>query len=103
MYFQFVHVAPKPHPNKSSLSVGGDNRCDPLPVHLHGDPLPALPVSISLLGGVLPLLCVSASHHVQNEPQGALLSTAAVTITVLIGSTGGPRLSFPLCQSRETS
>lgn len=59
----------------SSLSAGGDYRCDPLPVHLHGDSLPALPVSLPLLGGLLSLLCFSASHHVQDEPQGALLSS----------------------------
>ena len=59
-----------------SLSVGGDYRRDPLPVHLHGDPLPALPVSFSLLGGLLSLLCVATAHHVQDKPQGALLSTS---------------------------
>lgn len=58
----------------SSRSVGGDYRRHPLPVHLHGDPLPALPVSISLLGGLLALLRVSAAHHVQGESEGTLLS-----------------------------
>lgn len=59
--------------------LGGDHRRDPLPVHFHGDTLPALSVSFALLGGVLSLLCVSAAHHVKDEPQGTLLSAATVT------------------------
>lgn len=59
-----------------------------MPVHLHGDPLPALPVSLSLLGGLLSVLCVSAAHHVQDEPQGALLSTSAVPLRLTATSEG---------------
>lgn len=54
-------------------STGGDYWCDPLPVHLHGDSLPALLVSFSLLGGLLSLLCLSTTHNVPDQPQGALL------------------------------
>lgn len=58
------------------LSIGCDHRCDPLPVDLHGDPLPALPLSFSLLGGLRSLLCFFAPHHVQKQPEGALLRQA---------------------------
>uniref|UniRef100_A0A674MEJ4 G protein-coupled receptor 180 n=1 Tax=Takifugu rubripes TaxID=31033 RepID=A0A674MEJ4_TAKRU len=73
-----VSLSPHPFPYISHLQPapegkGCDYRCDPLPVDLHGDPLPALPLSFSLLGGLCSLLCVFATHHVQKQPQGALL------------------------------
>lgn len=58
------------------LSIGCDHWGDPLPVHLHGDPLPALPLSVSLLGGLRSVLCFFAAHHVQKQPEGALLMLA---------------------------
>lgn len=70
---EFVEFGP-PMALIISLPIGCDYRCDPLPVDLHGDPLPALPLSFSLLGGLCSLLCVFATHHVQKQPQGALLT-----------------------------
>lgn len=61
------------------LSIGCDHWCDPLPINLHGDPLPALPLSFSLLGGLCSLLCFFAAHHVQKQPEGALLRLADFT------------------------
>ncbi|XP_024121274.1 integral membrane protein GPR180 isoform X5 [Oryzias melastigma] len=58
----------------SPETEGGDCGRGPVPMHLHGDPLPALSVSLSVLGGVLAVLRVSAVHHVQNQQQGALVS-----------------------------
>lgn len=98
---QKIHICPLlPSLTLSSVSVGGDHRCDPLPVHLHGDPLPALPVSVPLLGGLLSLLRVPATHHVQDEPQGALLSTPTAALSPIITSEGEhaapiPRLHVP--------
>ncbi|XP_069567933.1 integral membrane protein GPR180 isoform X1 [Brachyistius frenatus] len=88
-----VPLSPRPRPRVRGLQQapageGGDHRCDPLPVHRHGDPLPALPVSFPLLGGVLPLLRVPATHHVQDQPPGALLSTSAVTVQPVITKRG---------------
>lgn len=75
-YYQFLCLRPLTSPHAASPSVGGDHRRRPLPVHRHGDPLPALPVPLSLLGGLLSLLRVSAAHHVPGEPTGALLKHA---------------------------
>lgn len=61
------------------LSIGCDHWCDPLPINLHGDPLPALPLSFSLLGGLRSLLCFFAADHVQKQPEGALLRLADFT------------------------
>lgn len=61
-------------PLPSPPDAGGDCGRGPVPMHLHGDPLPALSVSLSVLGGVLAVLRVSAVHHVQNQQQGALVS-----------------------------
>lgn len=58
------------------MCAGRDHRRDPLPVHLHGDPLPALPVPLALLGGVLPLFGHATAHHVQEQPQGAILNVS---------------------------
>uniref|UniRef100_G3PMZ9 G protein-coupled receptor 180 n=1 Tax=Gasterosteus aculeatus aculeatus TaxID=481459 RepID=G3PMZ9_GASAC len=76
-----VPLSPRPLPRVGCLQrvpegEGGDHRRRPLPVHRHGDPLPALPVPLSLLGGLLSLLRVSAAHHVPGEPTGALLKHA---------------------------
>lgn len=81
-----LHWPPSLHAasHLSSSSAGGDHGGDPLPVHLHGHPLPALPVSLSLLGGVLSVLSFPAPHHVQNEPQGALLSMYSLTIFLIM-------------------
>lgn len=68
----FVEFAP-PMALTISLSIGCDHWCDPLPIDRHGDPLPALPLSLSLLGGFCSLLCVFATHYVQKQSQGSLL------------------------------
>lgn len=43
-------------------------------VHIRGRPLSAFPLAIVILGSLLFILRVAASHYVQNQPQGALLS-----------------------------
>ncbi|CAG06654.1 unnamed protein product [Tetraodon nigroviridis] len=76
-----------------SRHSGCDHRCDPLPINLHGDPLPALPLSFSLLGGLRALLRFFATHHVQKQPEGALLRPARFTSSPLGGHVGGGETS----------
>lgn len=84
-----VESEPPREPLSVPLSTGCDHRCDPLPVHLNGDPLPALPLPFPLLGGLRSLLCFFAAHHVQNQPKGALLRLAGFTQSSLGSHSGG--------------
>lgn len=84
--------------NSPPMFAGRDHWRHPLPVHLHGDPLPALPVALSLLGGLLTLLGDPAAHHVQGQPPGAILSTATLTLE---GREAALNFFLPLCKRKE--
>lgn len=88
----FVELTP-PIALSIALSIGCDHWCDPLPIDLHGDPLPALPLSFSLLGGLRSLLCFFAAHHVQKQPEGTLLRQAHFTKLCLGRHIGGRETS----------
>ncbi|XP_061522528.1 integral membrane protein GPR180 isoform X2 [Phycodurus eques] len=71
---------PRPHVRhlqRAPEGEGGHHWCDSVSVHLRGDPLPAVSVAFPLLGSLRALLGVAAAHHVQEQPEGALLSTCS--------------------------
>ncbi len=57
-----------------SRAAGGDDRRDPVPVHLCGGSLQTLPITQSVLGGVFTVVGHAAAHH---EPPEPLLSAPA--------------------------